>query len=421
MTATPPLPRLSSVPSARRRILGVLALLVAVLALSVPLGLRALHGTSPSVAPASGVGVREVAPDASTANGSTGKDTTGQAGTDSGAKAPVAGNGTALGTGPAATATVVEPKIARSAWLGMKVRDLPGSAARARVIATGAGGQVTSENVVTATDPTGGQSGAGSPARPSSPGSPGSPGSPTGSGVGDPRAESGASLPTVGVNEARMVLSVPAKTLDGVLTQLSTIGTVSYRSSQSQDVTDSYIDTKARIEPMRDGIDRVRALLAKTTDLQQVITLESELTRRQAELDSLTQRLAQLDAMTTMSDVTVSLWTDATTPVQTDDGIGGGLRTAWESLLGSVTVILTGLAALLPWLVLLVPLTLLALRLWRRRSTGVSSATSPAAFPAAGPSATVPARQPAGAPATTSASAPSAAQSPGASASPPRD
>ncbi len=173
-----------------------------------------------------------------------------------------------------------------------------------------------------------------------------------------------------------MVLSVPAKALDDVLTQLSKIGSVSYRSSQSQDVTDSYIDTKARIQPMRDGIDRVRALLAKTTDLQQVITLESELSRRQADLDSLEQRLAKLDAMTTTSDVTVTLWTDATTPVPTQGGIAGGLRTAWDSLLGSVTVILTGLAALLPWLVLLVPLTLLALRVWRRRSAGMPSATS---------------------------------------------
>ena len=120
-----------------------------------------------------------------------------------------------------------------------------------------------------------------------------------------------------------MVLSVPAKALDDVLTQLSKIGSVSYRSSQSQDVTDSYIDTKARIQPMRDGIDRVRALLAKTTDLQQVITLESELSRRQADLDSLEQRLAKLDAMTTTSDVTVTLWTDATTPVPTESGITG--------------------------------------------------------------------------------------------------
>ena len=383
MTATPHpphLPRLTSGP--RRRALAALAVAVAVLALSIALGLKAVHGSSssaPSAGSSAGSSVGEAGRSAVTQGGASGADAPADAA--SGAKAPAADPGAAQGNGLTGTGTVVESKIARSAWLGVKVTDLTGSAARARVIATDAGGQVTSENVVTAVDPTGG---------------------PTGPGGLDPRSGSATSVPDVGVDEARLVLSVPAKALDDVLTQLSKIGSVSYRSSQSQDVTDSYIDTKARIQPMRDGIDRVRALLAKTTDLQQVITLESELSRRQADLDSLEQRLAKLDAMTTTSDVTVTLWTDATTPVPAQDGIAGGLRTAWDSLLGSVTVILTGLAALLPWLVLLVPLTLLALRVWRRRSAGMPSATShtagdPGALPPIPPAAeTAAASSPAG-------------------------
>ncbi len=373
MTTTPHLPHLASLPPARRRLLTVLAVVVAVLGLSIPLGLSALRGASSSSSSA-GASAGESAGTTS-GRGLAGTEVTPLPDADAGVKAPAADTGAATGTGPAGTVAVIESKIARSAWLGIKVTDLSGSAARARVVATDAGGQVTSENVVTSVDPTGG---------------------PAGPGGVDPRLESGSSLPSVGVDEARMVLSVPAKALDDVLTQLSKIGSVSYRSSQSEDVTDTYVDTKARIQPMRDGIDRVRALLAKTTDLQQVITLESELSRRQADLDSLTQRLAQLDAMTTMSDVTVTLWTDATTPVETRGGFGGGLRTAWESLLGSLTVILTGLAALLPWLVLLVPLTLLGLRLWRRHTAGMPSATSPAA----GGAGTGPAPQPAGAPAS---------------------
>ncbi|GAB3871057.1 DUF4349 domain-containing protein [Terrabacter terrigena] len=354
MTASSNLPRLSSVPSARRRALAVVAAVVVVVALAFTLGSTALQRSASTVGPAAGFG-------SSSGSGTAESSRDGAAvGLGAPAVAPAPGSGTAKTPGDVATpgagtlAGVVAAKIARTAWLGIKVGDLTGSAARARVIATGAGGQVTSENVVTSIDPTGSRRSA------------------------DQRTESGAAVPDVGVDEARMVLSVPAKALDQVLTDLSKLGSVSYRSSQSEDVTDTYIDTKARIEPMRDGIDRVRALLARTTDLQQVITLESELTRRQADLDSLTQRLAQLDEMTTTSDVTLTLWTDATTPAATSDGgIAGGLRTAWDSLLGSVTVILTGLAALLPWLVLLVPLTLLALRIRRRR--GAVAVQAPAA------------------------------------------
>src|SRR6478609_8767835 len=268
MTATPHLPRLTRLTSdPRRRALAALAVAVIVLALSIALGLRALHGSSSSSAPSAGSSAGEAGRSAVAQGGVPGADAPADA--TSGAKAPAADPGAAQGNGLTGTGTVVESKIARSAWLGIKVGDLTESAARARVIATDAGGQVTSENVVTAVDPTGG---------------------PTGPGGVDPQLGSGTSVPDVGVDEARMVLSVPAKALDDVLTQLSKIGSVSYRSSQSQDVTDSYIDTKARIQPMRDGIDRVRALLAKTTDLQQVITLESELSRRQADLDSLEQR-----------------------------------------------------------------------------------------------------------------------------------
>ena len=370
----PQLPRLTSSPPARRRLIAVLVVVVAVLALSVPLGLRALHGSSSSSearsAGSSGSSAGAGDRGAVTGNGVAGTVVGPQPDANAGAKAPSADAGAPQGTGLGSSVAVIESKIARSAWLGIKVSDLAGSAARVRVVATDAGGQVTSENVVTSADPTGG---------------------PSGSGGVDPRFESGTTVPDIGVDEARLVLSVPAKALDDVLTRLSAIGTVSYRSSQSQDVTDTYIDTKSRIQPMRDGIERVRALLARTTDLQQVITLESELSRRQADLDSLEQRLAKLDAMTTMSDVTVTLWTDATTPVQTDNGFTGGLRTAWESLLGSLTVILTGLAALLPWLVLLVPLTLLGLRIWRRRSAGMPSAASPTHGVPATPAATVPA------------------------------
>jgi hypothetical protein len=341
-------------------VLAVILVTLVVLALAFALGSKALQrsGSSASGAAVVGSSFGETSRDAAGLPASGAPALGSQAGAGSSPKAPT----DATTSGAGSLAAVVGAKIARTAWLGIKVTDLTGAAARARVIATGAGGQVTSENVVTSLDPTGSRRSVGQ------------------------GSESGASLPDVGVDEARMVLSIPAKALDQVLTDLTKIGSVSYRSSQSEDVTDTYVDTKARIEPMRDGIDRVRALLAKATDLQQVITLESELTRRQADLDSLTQRLAQLDAITTTSDVTLTLWTDATAPVTSDDGFAGGLRTAWDSMLGSVTAILTGLAALLPWLVLLVPLTLLALRFWRRRSPAVPAApASPAVAASAAP------------------------------------
>ena len=237
----------------------------------------------------------------------------------------------APGVGPS-QAPVVGPKLARTAWLGVKVTNISKASAQVRAIAVAAGGQVLSESIVTASDPTG------------------SYGSPKGaSGVSEDAA-----VPPVGLNEARFTLSVPADKLDSALADLSSanLGTVSYRSSQSQDVTATYTDTQARIEPAKDSIARVRALMVRATKLEQVVLLESELSRRQADLDSLQQQLADLDHRTTMSEVSVSLWTDEAAPQPDDNGFVAGIQKAWDSLLNSLVVVLTGLAVLLPWLLI---------------------------------------------------------------------
>jgi hypothetical protein len=174
----------------------------------------------------------------------------------------------------------------------------------------------------------------------------------------------------VPLDEARLVLRVPTDALDRVLVDLSGLGTVSYRSSRSQDVTDTYVDTAARIETMEQAVRQARALLVKATDLGQIIELENEVTRRQADLDSLRARLADLERRTTTADVTVTLWTNATErPTPVPSGFMAGLQDAWTGFLTSVAVIVTGLAVLLPWLLVGV-LVAVPLRAWLRRRHG---------------------------------------------------
>ncbi|GAA2152474.1 DUF4349 domain-containing protein [Humibacillus xanthopallidus] len=368
---------------------------LAVIALAVPIGLARLSGGGGSGSEASTAGApAQVQRDASGAAGSAGapglSDSSGSAGSVAGSgtpESPQASSDSAKTAGgalltPQAAAALDATKIARTAWIGLQVTDLAGSAGQARIIATSAGGTVLSEDVVTAVDPVGaakqGASGTGPDGIPST-------------GLTGVTGSSGTWAP-VGLHQARLTLSVPAEKLDGVLTQLSALGTVSYRSAQAEDVTATYIDTQARIGPARDSITRVRALMAKATDLQQLLVLESELTRRQSDLDALTQQLADLDKRTTMSEVTVTMWTPAAAAV-VDEGSGvvGGLRGAWEALLTSLTVILTGLAVLLPWLLLIGLGAFVTLRVVRRRQRTTGATPSVAAATPAAPTAATPA------------------------------
>lgn len=327
------LSRLRGMDRAHRRVLVWVVVAVVILALAVPVGLAVLGGrTSLSGDTTSG-------PVAVPGEPSPGRDQSAAGAASGGSEAAQGTPGVAdKSVAPAAVTPIDTTKLVRSAWLGIEVAELTTSAGRVRAVAGAAGGRVTSENVVTAGSP-----------------------------EGVAKESGGPSTGTVALHEARLVLAIPSEKLDGVLTELSRLGTVSYRSSQSQDVTDTYVDTAARIKTMQAGVDRVRALLARATSLDQIVSVEAELTRRQAELEALQARLAALDKRVAESDVTVTLWTTGVKPTA-DDGAGfaGVMRGVWDAFLTSATVILTGLAVLLPWL-LVIALVILAVRWIRRR------------------------------------------------------
>jgi hypothetical protein len=307
---------------------------VLLLALAVPVGLAFLGRSGGGDASTSGPVAVESGRSADAASGGAGSEAQ---------SAPPQKEGTSDSGMPSAAAVPVvdSARLARSAWLGIEVSNLTTSAGQVRAIAGAAGGRVTSENVVTAQSPEGVAKDA------------------------DP------AIGFLPVNEARLVLAVPTEKLDGVLTELSRLGTVSYRSSQSEDVTDTYVDTAARVKTMQAGVDRVRALLARATSLEQIVSLEAELSRRQADLEALQARLAALDKRVAEADVTVTLWTAGVSPetAPDDDGFVAALRGAWDAFLSSLVVILTGLAVMLPWLVIVLLVGLLVRRNLRRRGS----------------------------------------------------
>ena len=69
--------------------------------------------------------------------------------------------------------------------------------------------------------------------------------------------------------------------------RLAQLGDEQTRSVQTQDVTESLVDVESRLVTQQASVDRVRALLAKANTIGEVVSIESELTKREADLDSL--------------------------------------------------------------------------------------------------------------------------------------
>ncbi len=245
--------------------------------------------------------------------------------------------------------------LARTASMSMTVTDLAEAAARARGVALAAGGQVSQENLQTGPGPD-----------PSSPATP----------------STGASRPE---GTGTMVLQVPGDKLDVTLDALSRIGTVADRQIGTEDVTGQVVDTQARLATMKESVARVRALMARATKLSDIVTLEGEVSRRQADLESLESQLDSLRGRVAMSPITLTFWTgSAPAPAERTTGFLGGLASGWHAFTAATTVLVTALGAVLPFGILaaVVGIPLLALVRRRRAAQAVpppAGATQPPA------------------------------------------
>ncbi|WP_433056401.1 DUF4349 domain-containing protein [Dactylosporangium sp. CS-033363] len=169
---------------------------------------------------------------------------------------------------------------------------------------------------------------------------------------------------------ATLTLRVPADKFQATLDQLKNLGDEENRQLTAQDVTDQVVDVESRIATAQASVDRIRALLARAQTIGEITSLESELSRRESDLESLQARKRKLDGLTALSTITVVLHgPDAPVVSEEDTGILVGLRNGWNAFVASLRVALTVLGWLLPWAVFLgLPIWLLVwlLRRYRR-------------------------------------------------------
>ena len=148
-----------------------------------------------------------------------------------------------------------------------------------------------------------------------------------------------------------------------------------WRGTASEDVTTQVVDTAVRIRVQRESIARIEELLARAGSIRDVVSVERELTDREARLNSLLRQQAYLADQSSLSTITVHLQRHpedgGPAPVEEDeDGFVAGLTAGWDALSTVAVGAATATGAVLPFaavgLVLGVPLWLVT----RRRRTG---------------------------------------------------
>jgi len=154
-----------------------------------------------------------------------------------------------------------------------------------------------------------------------------------------------------------ITLRVPQKSYELALRQLAALGTRTSLQRTVSDVTSESIDVASRLRTQRASIDRIRTLLSHATDLGQVISLESELTSRQADLESLEHRLRALRNEVSLATIDATFVSDAASVNRRHrhhEGFLGGLFAGWDAFVDAARGIATALGAVLPFVAFLV-------------------------------------------------------------------
>ncbi|WP_412076393.1 DUF4349 domain-containing protein [Streptomyces xanthophaeus] len=283
-----------------------------------------------------------------------------------GGKAPEAAKGAGSAAAPGASAAsgssadknaqppaAVRPNVIRTATLGIETDDAQQALAAARSAALGAGGYVGNES--------------------------------------SKRGQDGRMTSTV-------TLRVPGEQYDAVLGAMEGSGKLLHRKVEAQDVTEKVADIGSRVASQQASVARVREMMGKASALSDVVMLESELSKRQSDLESLQAQQNALKDQTALGTITLEVSEPAPKPVaeekkkEKEPAFMDALRGGWDVFLTIVRFLTLAVGAVLPFALAAAALAL-AFRLYRRLrpakpKTGLTPRTGPAwrvSVPAARP------------------------------------
>ena len=167
--------------------------------------------------------------------------------------------------------------------------------------------------------------------------------------------------------EGRATLKVPPDRLSSTLDELGTLGEVTSRSQHADDVTTQVVDLDARIETARTSVERLQEFLGDAASVEDVATLEAELTQRETELEQLVAQQRALEGRVELATVTaVFSEPDDDDTIEGIPGVGSAFRAGLDAFVAVVQIGLVVVAWSLPFLALAAIVAGVVLW-WRRR------------------------------------------------------
>jgi hypothetical protein len=165
-----------------------------------------------------------------------------------------------------------------------------------------------------------------------------------------------------------LFIRVLPQNLKRVLEHLGSVGSIIQQTTESEDKTTVVIDVEAKIKNLTELRNRLRAMLTgRAGSVKDVVEVERELFRVQAELDSLTTKRALLANETEKVAVEIDFRSQQSIA---ETGAFAPIIIAWHEagrvFAQSIAAAITFIVAIVPWMFLIVPSILFVPRLFKK-------------------------------------------------------
>lgn len=194
-----------------------------------------------------------------------------------------------------------------------------------------------------------------------------------------------------GSRYANFTVRIPVERLDSFLDSMGGEFHVISKSQNSQDITDSYYDSKARLDALKIQEERLLEMLKQAAELEYLLQVEKELMNVRYEIESLTASLNRMDSYVSMSTVTITLnevikyEPVENVPITFGERIARAFSESWKSFGEFTQNFAVGFVAAFPFLLLLAVIAIVIIAIIRAgiKRDKAKRATSPYTPPAA--------------------------------------
>lgn len=148
-----------------------------------------------------------------------------------------------------------------------------------------------------------------------------------------------------------MTIRVPVGKFEEAKSDLMNLGEVLNDSSTSEDVSNQYVDLKARLSSRENLKTRLTTLLNRADKIGDMLSIQDRITNVEQEIESLKGQMQYLEGMTSFSRIHVTITGPGSEPIDNgeDTMFVKGLKKIWEAFQQAILWIIMFLAVAAPF------------------------------------------------------------------------